>query len=56
MIKGTKAMGIAVVGMALCLGWSRPVLASGTTSVPSAGVGQILESYLADEDYLAAAE
>ena len=56
MIKGTKAMGIAVVGMALCLGWSRPVLASGTTSVPSAGVGQILEADLAEEDYLAAAE
>lgn len=56
MIKGTKAMGIAVVGMALCLGWSRPVLASGITSVPSAGVGQILEADLAEEDYLAAAE
>ena len=56
MVKGTKAIGLLMVSAALCFGWSEPVLASGTTSVPSAGVGQILEADLAEEDYLAAAE
>ena len=56
MVKGTKAIGLLMVSAALCFGWSVPVLASGTTSVPSAGVGQILEADLAEEDYLAAAE
>ena len=56
MVKGTKAIGLLAVGAALCLGWSEPILASGTSAVPSAGVGQILEADLAEEDYLAAAE
>lgn len=56
MVKGTKAIGLLAVGAALCLGWSEPILASGTSPVPSAGVGQILEADLAEEDYLAAAE
>ena len=56
MVKGTKAIGLLMVSAALCFGWSEPVLASGTAAVPSAGVGQILEADLAEEDYLAAAE
>ena len=56
MVKGTKAIVLLAVGAALCLGWSQPTLASGTPAVPSAGVGQILEADLAEEDYLAAAE
>ncbi|HJC55974.1 MAG TPA: C40 family peptidase [Candidatus Eisenbergiella intestinipullorum] len=56
MIKGTKAMRLFAVGAALCLVWSEPVLAAQTSALPSAGVGQILEADLAEEDYLAAAE
>ena len=54
--KGTKATGLLVLGAALWFGWSEPALAGGAAAVPSAGVGQILEADLAEEDYLAAAE
>lgn len=54
--KGTKATGLLVLGAALWFGWSEPALADGAAAVPSAGVGQILEADLAEEDYLAAAE
>ena len=54
--KGTKATVLLVLGAALWFGWSEPALAGGAAAVPSAGVGQILEADLAEEDYLAAAE
>ena len=54
--KGTKATGLLVLGAAPWFGWSEPALAGGAAAVPSAGVGQILEADLAEEDYLAAAE
>ena len=56
MFKGTKAIGLLAVSAALWTGMSVSAMASGATSVPSAGVGQILEANLEEEDYLAAAE
>ena len=62
MKKETKAIGIVASGMLLCLGLSLGVPSSalaaenGGVAVPSAGVGQILEANVAEEEYLAAAE
>ena len=55
-IKGTKAIGLLAVGAVLWTGVYMPADAAGAAAVPSAGVGQILEADLAEEDYLAAAE
>ena len=55
-IKGTKAIGLFAVGAVLWTGVYMPADAAGAAAVPSAGVGQILEADLAEEDYLAAAE
>ena len=54
--KGTKAIGLLAVSAVLWTGLYMPADAAGVTVVPSAGVGQILEADLAEEDYLAAAE
>ena len=62
MKKETKAIGIVASGMLLCIGLSLGVPSSalaaenGGVAVPSAGVGQILEANVAEEEYLAAAE
>lgn len=55
MWKGTKLLGIMAVGCMLYA--AVPVSAAETgTAVPSAGVGEILEANLAEEEYLAAAQ
>ncbi|HJA94032.1 MAG TPA: C40 family peptidase [Candidatus Eisenbergiella merdipullorum] len=56
MIKGTKAIGLLAVSAVLWAGQTVPSSANTAASVPSAGVGQILEADLQEEDYLAAAE
>lgn len=52
MFKGTKAMGVLAAGMILGLG----LTVSAAEGIPSAGVGEILEINLAEEEYIAAAE
>ncbi len=54
MWKGIRVLGIAAAGMMLSAGLT--VSASESPAVPSAGVGQILEANLEEEEYLAAAE
>ena len=56
MLKGTKAIGMLAAGIVLYTGMTVSATGTGNAPVPSAGVGEILEAKLQEEDYLAAAE
>ena len=56
MLKGTKAIGVLAAGFVLYTGMTVMAAGNGNVVVPSAGVGEILEANVEEEEYLAAAE
>lgn len=56
MLKGTKAIGMLAAGIVLYTGMTISATETGNALVPSAGVGEILEANVKEEEYLAAAE
>ena len=56
MLKGTKAIGVLAAGFVLYTGMTVMAAGNGSVVVPSAGVGEILEANVEEEEYLAAAE
>nr|WP_308624240.1 NlpC/P60 family protein [uncultured Eisenbergiella sp.] len=56
MVKGTKAIGMLAAGIVLYTGMTISATETGNALVPSAGVGEILEANVKEEEYLAAAE